>query len=46
MHLKHGASNEEDTQWMFINDMLEKVHLLEGKEINCMPDKDPWLLFL
>lgn len=46
MHLKHGAANEEDTSWIFINDMLGKVHLLKGEKINWMTDKDPWLLFL
>lgn len=46
MHLKYGAANEEDTLWMFIIDMLEKVPFLKGKETNWMTDKDPWLLFL
>lgn len=37
MHLKHGATNGESTYWIFISEMLEKVHycvLLKGKEIN------------
>lgn len=46
MHLEHGAANKEDIHWIFINNVLEKVHLLKGKEINWMTDKDPWLLFL